>query len=88
VGAVNGSLTVRQVQILGLVAKGMSNGEIGTMLYLTENTVKQHVRKICDRLGARDRAAAVDQGWRQGYLGMWRVGVDWSSSMRRKEIVS
>lgn len=75
-------LTVRQVEILALVAKGMTNQEIGERLYLTEDTVKLHVKNIRERLGAADRAAAVDQGWRQGYLGMWRVGVDWSRRSR------
>jgi DNA-binding NarL/FixJ family response regulator len=76
------SLTVRQVQILALIAKGMTNQEIGRLLHVTEDTVKQHVVKIRERLGAPDRASAVDQGWRQGYLGMWRVGVDWTSGRR------
>lgn len=73
-------LTVRQVQVLALVAEGLSNAEIGKQLYLTEDTVKQHVTNIRAVLDAPDRAAAVDRGWRQGYLGMWRVGVDWSTS--------
>jgi DNA-binding NarL/FixJ family response regulator len=84
VGAVKPSLTVRQVQVLALVAKGMTNQEIGDRLYLTEDTVKQHVKMIRLRLGAADRASAVDQGWRQGYLGMWRVGVDWSVRPRTR----
>lgn len=78
------SLSVRQVQILSMIAKGMTNQEIGKALHITEDTVKQHVVKIRARLGAPDRASAVDQGWRQGYLGMWRVGVDWSAT--RKDV--
>jgi PAS domain S-box-containing protein len=53
------SLTPRQVEILTLVAKGLSNAEIASRLYLTESTVKWHVRKILRALGVANRAQAV-----------------------------
>jgi DNA-binding NarL/FixJ family response regulator len=81
---VTGSLTVRQVQVLALVAKGMTNYEIGRTLHLTEETVKRHVKDIRCVLAAPDRASAVDPGWRRGYLGMWRVGMDWSVRPRTR----
>ncbi len=53
------SLTARQIEILALVAEGLSNAEIASRLYLAENTVKWHVRKILRGLGVGNRAQAV-----------------------------
>ncbi|MDQ2630908.1 MAG: PAS domain-containing protein [Actinomycetota bacterium] len=52
-------LSSRQVEILALVAEGLSNAEIASRLYLTESTVKWHVRKILKALGVANRAQAV-----------------------------
>lgn len=52
-------LTPRQVEILALVAEGFSNAEIGSRLYLSESTVKWHMRKILSALGVANRAQAV-----------------------------
>lgn len=52
-------LTPRQVEILSLVAEGLNNAEIASRLYLTESTVKWHVRKILRALGVSNRAQAV-----------------------------
>jgi DNA-binding NarL/FixJ family response regulator len=52
-------LTEREVEVLGLVARGATNGEIATELYVSERTVKGHVSGIFAKLGARDRAAAI-----------------------------
>lgn len=52
-------LTARQVEILGLVAEGLSNADISNRLYLSESTVKWHVRKILRALGVANRAQAV-----------------------------
>lgn len=52
-------LSPRQVEILVLVAEGLSNAEIASRLYLTESTVKWHVRKILKALGVANRAQAV-----------------------------
>jgi len=53
------TLTSRQVEILALVAEGLNNTEIASRLYLTESTVKWHVRKILRALGVANRAQAV-----------------------------
>jgi PAS domain S-box-containing protein len=53
------TLTARQVEILGLVAQGLSNADIAERLYLTEGTVKWHVGKILRALGVANRAQAV-----------------------------
>ena len=52
-------LSPRQIEILSLVAEGLSNAEIASRLYLTESTVKWHVRKILRALGVSNRAQAV-----------------------------
>ena len=52
-------LTPRQVEILGLVAEGLSNAGISQRLYLSESTVKWHIRKILRSLGVANRAQAV-----------------------------
>lgn len=58
-GDLSKALTARQAEILGLVAEGLSNAEIASRLYLTESTVKWHVRKILKALGVANRAQAV-----------------------------
>jgi PAS domain S-box-containing protein len=52
-------LSPRQIEILALVADGLSNAEIASRLYLGESTVKWHVRKILKALGVSNRAQAV-----------------------------
>jgi len=58
-GDLTRSLSPRQLEILALVADGLSNAEIASRLYLTESTVKWHVRKILRALGVANRAQAV-----------------------------
>jgi len=55
----NKLLSSRQLEILALVAEGLSNAEIASRLYLTESTIKWHVRKILRALGVTNRAQAV-----------------------------
>jgi DNA-binding NarL/FixJ family response regulator len=54
-----GSLSERQMQVLVLLAEGLSYEEIGTRLFISLNTVKFHVRSIFLRLGVRNRMAAA-----------------------------
>jgi PAS domain S-box-containing protein len=58
-GDLTKSLSPRQIEILTLVADGLSNAEIASRLYLTESTVKWHVRKLLRALGVSNRAQAV-----------------------------
>jgi DNA-binding CsgD family transcriptional regulator len=57
-------LTRRERQVLQLVADGLANREVGDVLYVTEDTVKSHIRNILAKLGASSRANAVAIGIR------------------------
>lgn len=61
-------LTERERQVLDGMAAGKSNGEIGRDLYLSEDTVKTHARRLFRKLGAADRAQAVALGFRWGFV--------------------
>ena len=52
-------ITPRELEILGLVAQGLSNKEIAERVFVSENTVKTHVSRVFDKLGARRRTEAV-----------------------------
>lgn len=52
-------LSVREAEIMSLIAGGHSNGEIAAQLVLAEKTVKNHVNRIYAKLGAESRAAAI-----------------------------
>lgn len=61
-------LTEREHQVLDGMSRGLSNAEIGRELYLSEDTVKTHARRLFRKLGAADRAQAVALGFRWGFL--------------------
>ncbi|AZI58649.1 DNA-binding response regulator [Nakamurella antarctica] len=62
------NLTERELQVLRGMSQGQSNGEIGRELFLSEDTVKTHARRLFRKLGARDRAQAVAIGFRRGLV--------------------
>ena len=53
------TLTGRELEVLQLVARGMTSREIGLDLFISENTVKNHIRNILDKLGLHSRNEAV-----------------------------
>jgi DNA-binding NarL/FixJ family response regulator len=62
------TLTERELQVLRGMCEGKSNGEIGRDLYLSEDTVKTHARRLFRKLGVNDRAHAVASGFRMGLV--------------------
>jgi DNA-binding NarL/FixJ family response regulator len=61
-------LSERELDVLGLIAKGYSNREAATRLYISEATVKTHLIHLYAKLGVADRAAAVAVGYDRGLL--------------------
>jgi DNA-binding NarL/FixJ family response regulator len=62
------ALTERELQVLRGMADGKSNAEIGRELFVSEDTVKTHARRLFRKLGARDRAHAVAAAFRAGLV--------------------
>ena len=60
--------TPREIEVLALVGKGLSNGEIARELFIGEATVKTHLLRIFDKLGIDDRTRAVTTAMERGYL--------------------
>ena len=62
------TLTGREIEVLQLVAQGYTSREIGDQLYISENTVKNHVRNILDKLGLHSRNEAVLYALRENLI--------------------
>jgi DNA-binding NarL/FixJ family response regulator len=62
------ALSSREVEVLDGMSRGLSNAQIGRELYLSEDTVKTHARRMFRKMGAADRAQAVALGFRWGLL--------------------
>jgi DNA-binding NarL/FixJ family response regulator len=60
--------TNREIEVLQLISDGLVNREIGHRLFLSEETVKSHVRHLLAKLQARSRAHAVAVGFRRGII--------------------
>jgi DNA-binding NarL/FixJ family response regulator len=61
-------LTQREVEILGLIARGLTNSEIAAKLFLSNHTIKTHINRIFAKTGSRDRAAAIGYAHRKGIV--------------------
>jgi DNA-binding NarL/FixJ family response regulator len=62
------TLSAREVEVLTLVAAGKRNRDIAEQLYIAEETVKVHLRRICEKVRAKDRTEAVAIGVRRGII--------------------
>ena len=67
-GMRNSELSPRELAVLQCVATGKSNKEIGVQLFITEGTVKTHVRSVLEKLGAAGRTAAVREAVHRGLV--------------------
>ncbi len=61
-------LTGREIEVLGLVGEGKTSREIAEQLFISENTVRNHVRNILDKLGMKSRFEAVNWAYREGLI--------------------
>ena len=62
------SLTPREHEILGLIARGLSNREIGETLFVSENTVKTHASRLFEKMQVNRRVQAVQKGKELGLI--------------------
>jgi DNA-binding NarL/FixJ family response regulator len=62
------SLTAREIEVLRHIASGNRNRDIATQLFISEETVKVHVKHIMEKLGASDRTQAVSIAVRRGII--------------------
>jgi DNA-binding NarL/FixJ family response regulator len=67
-GPAQPSLSAREIEVLDLVAKGMTNADIGRALYISEATVKTHLLRAFNKLDVSDRTAAVTTAMARGLL--------------------
>ncbi len=68
VAEAGGALTARELEVLRLVARGLSNKEIAADLRITTHTVKYHLAAVLEKLGVRSRTEAVSLGVRTGLV--------------------
>jgi ATP/maltotriose-dependent transcriptional regulator MalT len=61
-------MTPRELEILELIAKGLSNREIAEAVFVSENTVKTHSSRVFEKLGAKRRTQAVQLGKEFGLI--------------------
>ena len=69
-------LSSREVEVLRLVARGVSNKEVAKTLHLSETTVKRHLSNVYDKLGVHTRGEAVSRAVSEGWISSWDISRD------------
>ncbi len=69
VAASDGGLSIREMEVLECLAKGLTTAQTAAELFISENTVKTHVRHILEKLEASNRAEAVSKAAQMGLIG-------------------
>ena len=69
-GSAGPTLTSREIEVLGLVAKGLSNKEIGAALFVSEDTIKTHLKHVFSKLGVGDRTEATLLAIQRGVISL------------------
>jgi len=62
------AITERELQVLGLIAEGLSNREIGERLFVSENTIKTHSSRLFEKIGVKRRVQAIQKGKELGLI--------------------
>jgi len=70
------SLSAREVQVLRFIMEGHSNKEIASMLFVSPDTVKAHLKRVFTKLGVKDRTTAVIQALRFGILHLEGISIE------------
>lgn len=69
-------LSKREIEVLGLIAEGLINKEIGEKLFISKRTVESHRRNILDKLGARSSMGMVNMAYKNGILSKSEESLD------------
>lgn len=79
-GASEGSLSARELEILLLMSRGLSNPQIATYLYLAETTIKRHLANVYEKMGVHSRGEATRKALHEEWITIRDVTDDWEEA--------
>ena len=86
-GGADGVLTTRQLEVLLLAARGLSNGRIASSLYITEGTVKRHLADVYEQMGVGSRGEAMREALARDWITIEEIKEPTTSSRRVASVV-